>query len=115
MHPSRDPAGQDHGEGLRARHPRLRVPVRAAPPRCGTPLRASVRLFTAEVRTVTAGAESSFLSLAFIYTLIKELHSDGNWQRVAAARGPRPGSPPGGAGTHRARDKGSRTSAFPPP
>lgn len=37
----------------------------------GLHLRRSMRQFTAEVRPVIAGMENSFLSLDFIYTLIK--------------------------------------------
>ncbi|KAG3291462.1 hypothetical protein H1C71_012876, partial [Ictidomys tridecemlineatus] len=38
----------------------------------GLHLRGSSRLFTTEVRSVIAGMENSFLSLTFIYSLIKE-------------------------------------------
>lgn len=67
----------------------------------GLHLRRSARLFTAEVRPVIAGMENSFLSLAFIYTLIKEPFTHGGM--AASGRGARlaPGQAAGGAAGER--------------
>lgn len=50
----------------------------------GLHLHGCARLFTAGVRPVIAGMENSFLSPAFIYTLIRETSFTSEWQRVAA-------------------------------
>lgn len=57
----------------------------------GLHLRRSTRQFTAEVRLVIAGMENSFLSLDFIYTLIKvpfthvRMASSGCGERLVAS------------------------------
>lgn len=94
----------------------------------GLHLRGSSRLFTAEVRSVIAGMENSFLSLTFIYSLIKEAFAHVG----LAARGWRPNAPWGSdrgvsaerrvakRGDKGARSRGARlcrrqgAAAFPP-
>lgn len=78
----------------------------------GLHLRCSARLFTAEVRRVIAGMENSFLSLAFIYTLIKEPFTDGGMAASGCGARLAPGQAAGGGGGGAERgargDKGAR-------
>lgn len=75
----------------------------------GLHLHRSARLFTAEVRPVIAGMENSFLSLAFIYTLIKEpfTHSGVAASGCGACLAPGQGQAAGGAAGE-CRERGVR-------
>lgn len=86
-------------------------------PRCGDSICAAPPYyFTAEVRPVIAGMGNSFLSLAFIYTLIREPFSQGGTAASGCGAHLAPGQAAGGvAGEQRRRPRSAGSPAFGPP